>query len=164
MSHEKASRSIVFVALLVHSTVSISSISKSAGYHDVHEAIPRMHTRSAPQCEVVPVILNVSPPRRYAAICNSTQVLTFGCQGNCNSYVEMSKKDPQRALRSCRCCEPIKFGVHLATMRCQGNRMLRAPLKFAIECNCRPCFSLKTDLSVLRKMIDGQRSKQRMTN
>lgn len=64
----------MFVALLVHSTVSISSISKSAGYHDVHEAIPRMHTRSAPQCEVVPVILNVSPPRRYAAICNSTQV------------------------------------------------------------------------------------------
>ena len=33
-----------------------------------------MHTRSPPPCEVVPIILNVSPPRKYMFRCNDTQV------------------------------------------------------------------------------------------
>lgn len=34
----------------------------------------QMRTRSVPQCEVVPIILNVSPPQRYSTRCNSTEV------------------------------------------------------------------------------------------
>ncbi len=53
-------------------------------------------------CDVVPVMLAVSPPRKYSSRCNTTQVLTFGCRGTCSSYVRVKEENVHEINRMCR--------------------------------------------------------------
>ena len=42
-----------------------------------------------------------------------------------------------------RCCEPSRFGVRIAVGECKDGRQLRAAVKFAMDCLCRPCFDVE---------------------
>nr|QUP51993.1 bursicon-A2 [Urechis unicinctus] len=147
---------ISVIAILVSTslTLCVGFVTSSAYNGD---ALLHVHTRSVPQCEVGAILLHVRPPSKFAHRCNSTQVLTFGCQGQCSSYSEVNRDDPLRLQHTCSCCEPSKFGVHLAEMNCDGGYKLRAPLKFAMRCSCRPCSSASMDIDMLRRMLDAER-------
>ena len=63
---------------------------------------PNTTVRELDFCEVVPVVLHVSPPKRYIDRCVKTQVLTFGCRGQCRSYVKVSDEYPHHITHMCR--------------------------------------------------------------
>ena len=57
---------------------------------------------SSGSCDVIPVMLAVTPPRKYIHRCNTTHVLTFGCRGRCTSYVKVKEEDLTQINRMCR--------------------------------------------------------------
>ena len=54
------------------------------------------------------------------------------------------------------CCQPTKFGVQVMQFRCADGQRLRVPLKFAMECMCRPCQDASPDVDDTPQLLEDR--------
>ncbi|XP_005090479.1 uncharacterized protein LOC101850223 [Aplysia californica] len=92
-------------------------------------------------CRVEAVLLRLQPPLSYAETCDATLVHTFGCRGGCSSYSSVDPRNATNILHSCSCCQPLRFMMSIAELPCKNGQHIRVPVKKALRCTCRPCYS-----------------------
>ncbi|KAK6165551.1 hypothetical protein SNE40_022459 [Patella caerulea] len=102
------------------------------------------------RCQVQVVRLTIHPPRMFQDQCSPSRIVTYGCRGTCHSYSKLDRNNTTKLMRSCNCCEPIRVGLRLAVLECVNGIQIRTPVKFARQCQCRPCFSSVHNMDINR--------------
>ncbi|KAL3859082.1 hypothetical protein ACJMK2_009317 [Sinanodonta woodiana] len=101
----------------------------------------------AAQCSLKYVRLNV----QYKD-CFPTRVLTTACQGTCNTYVRPSPSANGQLERFCQCCDAVEMRQNRIIVRCPNPddpatlRRYRLRLNAPLQCVCRPCSTIPSDL------------------
>lgn len=77
--------------------------------------------------------------------CHQKRLLSFACNGTCNSYTKVSRTNPSELERSCQCCQEIRVVQRRTAIRCPGDepgipfKRVIVPVVYPVSCMCRAC-------------------------